>query len=150
MISFFNCVIILMGLFYLNEGFDIFDQVHQLLILLVIVKRNDWNSILKLIEVRVGGIINQKHILKVTISQYSQVFYVNAFLCLPTVVSEQSMRNQFFMGIQMIQHNICVTFMTCCKYNDLTYFRQIFKQFQSMRPHIDPCINNLSSRELNL
>ena len=66
-VGFFHCVMGLVSLLCFYESFDVSNQVNELLVLLIIVKRNDRNAVLQLIEVRIGSIVDQKYILKVPI-----------------------------------------------------------------------------------
>ena len=56
--------------------------MHQLLIIRVVdarVERYYWDAVVKLVAKAVDGVVDYYNILKVTVGEYSQVFYVDTF-----------------------------------------------------------------------
>ena len=56
--------------------------MHQLLIIRVVdarVERYYWDAVVKLVAEAVDGVVDYYNILKVTVGEYSQVFYVDTF-----------------------------------------------------------------------
>lgn len=76
---------------YLHQIFYVLDQVQQLLIVFIVVKRNYWNPVLQLVEVWISRVIHQKDVLQVPVLQSPKVLDIDSFFSLPTLSSEQSM-----------------------------------------------------------
>ena len=52
---------------YLHQVFYVLDEVQQLLIIFIVVKRNYWNPVLQLVKVWISRIIHQKNILQIPV-----------------------------------------------------------------------------------
>ena len=63
MIQLLQWNILLLRLFYLNQILYIMDQMQQLLVIFVIIKRNNWDPILQLVEIWVSSVIYQQYVL---------------------------------------------------------------------------------------
>mgnify|MGYP007086712917 CR=1 FL=1 len=149
MIELLKCISTLLLLVYLHQILYIVDQVKQLLIILIVVVRNDRNTVLQLIKIGVSCVIDEQHILQSPVLQYSQILYVNTLLSLPTVRTEQSVTHKFSLWIKVVQNHISVALMTSCEYYNLAHLRKFLKQLFCIRSYVDPSINFLTSWKFN-
>lgn len=92
----------------------------QLFIIFVLVKRNNRDSILQMVKIRVCCIVHQKDVLKISILDDSQVLDIDSFLGLPALRTEETMTYQLSLRIEIIQNNVGVAFMAGCKDYNLT------------------------------
>ena len=58
MVGLFYCVVEFVGLLYSYQRFYVFYKVQELFVFFVVVEGDDWNPVLKLVEVRVGRIVD--------------------------------------------------------------------------------------------
>ena len=65
------------------------------------------------------------------------------------MLTEQSMRNELLLRIEIVQNHISIALMTSCKDYNLAHLRQLLDEFESKGSHIDTCIYFLACRELN-
>ena len=124
--------------------------MNQLFVLLVLVKRNNRDSVLQMVQIRVSCIVHQKDVLKIPILDDSQILDIDSFLGLPALRTEQAMTHQLSLWIKMVQDNIGVAFMTGCKDYNLTELREFFEELHGVGTDIDSGIDFLSSGELDL
>ncbi len=69
------------------------------MILTIVVVGQDGNAVVRLVEVRVGGVVDQKDVLHLTVFEDSEVFHVDSLLCLPAVRSEETMTDELSLRI---------------------------------------------------
>ena len=65
------------------------------------------------------------------------------------MVPVQPVRDEFFVGVQIVQNHVGVAFVAGCEHDDFTKFRQLPQQFVSMGPDIDSSVYFLTRWELN-
>lgn len=65
------------------------------------------------------------------------------------MASVKSVGNEFLLWVEMIEHDICVTLMTGCEYDDLAELCQFLQKSDSMWPDVYSGINFLASGELD-
>jgi len=63
MIQLLQWHIFFLRLFYLNQILNIMDQMQQLLVIFVIIKGNNWDPVLQLVEIWIGSVIYQQYVL---------------------------------------------------------------------------------------
>ena len=78
------------------------------------------------------------------------LFYKPVRLGLNAVFSVQSVLNQLFCWIKIIQYSICISLMRSCKNNNLEMLVCSFKTFYCVRTNIDSSINYFSIWKFNL
>ena len=69
------------------------------MILTIVVVGQDGNAVVRLVEVRVGGVVDQKDVLHLTVFEDSEVFHVDSLLGLPAVRSEETMADELSLRI---------------------------------------------------
>ena len=81
---------------------NVVNQVHQFFIIcLVVIIRNNRNSVVQLVPERVNCIVNYYQILKISVFYYPQIFNVYSFWGLDAVVTIQPMVNKF-LGLLLL------------------------------------------------
>ena len=123
--------------------------MQKFLIFLIVIERNDRYAILELIKVGVCCVIDEKDVLQVTVLEHSKILDVDALLGLPAMASVESVGNEFLLWVEMVEHDVRVTLMAGCKDDNLAELCQFLQESDSVWPDVDPCINFLSSRELD-
>lgn len=123
--------------------------MQKFLIFLIVIERNDRYAILELIKVGVCCVIDEKDVLQVAVLEHSKILDVDALLGLPAMASVKSVGNEFLLWVEMIEHDICVTLMTGCEYDDLAELCQFLQKSDSMWPDVYSGINFLASGELD-
>ena len=124
----------------------------HLLISLVPVKWNDWNTVVDVKGKRVNRIINNYYFgqIKLFFLEDSQVFYVVATGGLNAILSVKAVLNEFLVWINVVKNCIGIDLMTCCKNNNLKMFVGFMKALNYIRSHINSSIYCLFSWKINL
>ena len=73
-------------IFALSKAVEVEYQVHKLLIGLVIVERNNGNSIVQLVAERINSVVHDNEIFQVAVGYNSQIFHVNTLFGPDTMV----------------------------------------------------------------
>lgn len=77
----------------------------KLEIYFALIVGNDWDSIVDLVRIRVCRIVNQDCLRQVSI-HHSQVLDMHSLCAVVTMLPEQTMRNVFILGVQIVQNYI--------------------------------------------
>jgi len=64
--------------------------VHQLLVGLIIIERNDGDAIVQLVPERIDSVIHDNQVVKVTVRDDAQVFHVDALFGADAMVTVKS------------------------------------------------------------
>lgn len=86
-----------------GQVFGVSDEVLQFLVVLVVVEWNARDSIVDLVPEGVSGVVDDEHLVQVTLAQDSQVLYVHSFLSLHTMVSEETVRDELVSRVQVVK-----------------------------------------------
>ncbi len=123
-------------------------QGFQLIVLRSVVIRENGNTIVQLEGVRVSSIIHQYHIFHIS-PQNSQILNVHPLWGLITVLSVQSVFNEFVIRVQVIKHHIGVARVRCSEHNHLKVFSQVLEDLFCVRANIDARFDYFSCWELD-
>jgi hypothetical protein len=66
-----------------------------------------------------------------------------------TAVSKVSVLNNFSLRIQVVNDNVSVALVTCCKHDNLEILGQLLYALPGIWPHIDTSLQNSSIWKLN-
>ena len=124
--------------------------MNQLLVIPVVVVWDDRDAVLELVQVGIGSVIDQQHILHLPILQHSQVLDIDALLGLPALASEESVADVLVLRVEVVEDHIGVAFVTGREDNDLAHLRHFFQELLGVGTDVDPRINDLASGELDL
>lgn len=69
------------------------------MVLTVVVVWQDGNAVIRLVEVRVGSVVDQKDVLHLTVFEHSEVFHVDSLLGLPAMRSKETMADELSLRI---------------------------------------------------
>lgn len=124
-------------------------QVLQLVVVLAFVVRDYGNAVLQLKEVGIGCIIDQHHIAEVPVGDDSQILNVGSRLCLPAVLSVETVTHILTAGIKVVHYDVGVAWVTRCKHDHLELLRKRLQQLRCERPDVDTSVDSFAGRKLN-
>ena len=141
LVQFECCSILLPDIIYSCQTTQIVNQVEHFFIIRVIIKWNDWYSVVYLKSKWVDGIVHDYQIIEVSVSNYSQVFYIVSLLCQNAMLSVHSVLDQFMIGVNVVEYRICVSLVTGSKDYDLEVLIGFFQTLHYIRSNVYPCLN---------
>lgn len=83
----------------LRQAVEVVDQVHQLLIILILVEGYNWDPIVELVTKRVNCVVHNDKILQLSVRDYPQVFDVYTFFRPDAVISIESVLYELPLGV---------------------------------------------------
>ena len=98
------------------------------MVIFLIVKGDNWYSVRELEEIRICCVVYQYHITHISISQHPQIFDIDSFICLPAVLSEQSLADHFVFRVKVIENHIGIAFMTGSKDHNFGHRREFLQK----------------------
>ena len=85
--------------------------MEHLFVRLLVIERYYWDAVVDLICEGVHTIINNNHVFHPAIRNYAKILHIIAFRSLDTVLSVQSVLEQFILRINVVEDSICVSLM---------------------------------------
>lgn len=107
----------------LDQGVEIIFKHLNLVIGGSLEVRQNWNTILGLKSIGVGCVVNQNHILEVSVDD-AQVLYILTFGRQIAVLSVKSVLDVLLLGVEIVDHHIGVALMAGCEYHKFELFVQ--------------------------
>jgi hypothetical protein len=123
-----------------NHLLQIPQQVFQLIIIFIVIIRNNWYSIVKLIGERINSIVNNNDVLKISSLQNPEIFYKYSLFCLDAVISEEAVVDVFVLWVEVVKDNVGVAAMRSRKYDNLKVLAQVFQNRLCIWPYIYPSL----------
>ena len=105
--------------FALLQEVEVAHQVQELSIFQVIFKWRNWDSVGELCAEGINCIINDDHVLHVTIIKHSQILDVHVICCLDAVISVDSMLYQLLLGVYVVEDNVGIPAVARSENDDL-------------------------------
>jgi hypothetical protein len=123
--------------------------MEEFLVVFVLVEGKNGHSVFELVEVGVGRVVYEQHVLQMAILYYSQVLYVHPLFRLPAMRPKQAVTDELTLWVEVVEHYIRVAFVTGSEYDDFALKRQLFEEFDGKGAYVDPCVDFLSIGELD-
>ena len=82
--------VLLSHILALSKAVEVENQVHQLLVCLVIVERNYRDAVVELISERIHGVVHDNQVVEVSVRDDPQVLHVDALFRSDAVISVKS------------------------------------------------------------
>ena len=137
-------------IFTLSETVEVEDQMHQFLVCLVLIERNDWDAIVQLIAEGVHCVVDYDHILEISVGDDPQILDIDTLIGFDAVVSVETILNKLPLRVKVIKYNIRIGFVTGCENYNLVGFVGLLETFQSVRSDVDSSSYCFTIRESNL
>ena len=137
-------------IFTLSETVEVEDQMHQFLVCLVFIERNDWDAIVQLIAEGVHCVVDYDHILEISVGDDPQILDIDTLIGSDAVVSVETILNKLPLRVKVIKYNIRIGFVTGCEYYNLVGLVGLLEAFQSVRSDVDSSSYCFTIRESNL
>lgn len=93
--------------------------MEEFFVVFVFIEGKNGHSVFELVEVGVGRVIYQQHVLQIAIFYYSQVLYVNSLFRLPAMRPKQAVTDELTFWVEVVKHHIRVAFVTGSEYDYL-------------------------------
>ena len=116
---------------------EIFLQADKLIVLLVVVVGHDRDSVWDLVAEGVGCVVYDGDVLEGSALEYAHVLNIDSLGGLNTVVSEEPVVNVLPIGIQIIQHDICVASVRGREYDYLEVLAQVNEDLPCIWSDVD-------------
>ena len=101
-----NIAIYLTNVLYLPQLLQVSFQINELIVLSEVVRENG-DSICQLVEIRKGRVVHQNYLREIPPND-AQILGIDLAVELDTVLSIQSMLNEFVLRIDLIQNSVSV------------------------------------------
>lgn len=124
--------------------------MEHLLVCLLVVERNDRDTVVDLVGERIDRIVNDDHVLHASIGNDAQVFHVVALGCLHAMLSVETVLEKFVLWVNVVEDGVGVGLMRGCEHDHLERFVGLLQALHQVGAKVDPCANCLLTWEVNL
>lgn len=134
----------------LGQAVKVEDQMHEFLVGLVIVERNDGDAVIELIPEGVDSVVDDDEVLQVSVADDAKVLDVDALLRSDAVIAVEPVLYQAPVRVQVVKDDISIGLVAGCKDHHLVAFIGLLQAFQSVGPDVDASLNRFPIGESDL
>ena len=112
-------------------------QMLQLLILWIVVVRNDGDPVVELEAKRVDRVVDEDQVLERSVADDSEVFDEDAFLGLEAVLSVESELDERLVWVNQVDDRVSILAMACCEYAHLVLCSALSQTLSQIGSQVD-------------
>lgn len=142
--------VLLTHVFNICQAVKIVNKVKHFFISLVIVERNNGDSIIDLECKTVNTVVNYDDILEIAVSKDAHILDVVAFLGQEAMLAIQTVLDVLVIWVYVIKDCISVHLVACSKDDHLEVLGCFLQTLHDVRTDVDTCIHSFFIWEVNL
>ena len=124
--------------------------MEHLLIALLMIERNDWDTVVNLVGERVDRVVDDDHVFHRSIGDDSQILDVVALWSLHAVLPVHPILEQLILWVNVIEDSISVDLVRRSEDDNLEHFIGLLEALHEVRTQIDASTDGLLTWEVDL
>lgn len=113
------------------------DQVLELLIVRIFLKRGNRDTIVQLLAERVHGVVDEQNVFQLNVLENSQVFDVLTTLRLDASVSVKAMLDELASRVQVVDNCVCVLWRARREHTHFVALVRGYEKIAALRPDVE-------------
>ena len=113
------------------------DQVLKLLIVRILLKRSNRDTIIQLLAERVHGVVDEQNVFQLNVLENTQVFDVFTTFRLNASVSVEAMLDELASRVQVVDNRVCVLWRACREHAHFEALVCGYEKIAALRPDVE-------------